>query len=75
MLYEIMAITSVLRAWKRDPNLSKREIGVWSNWQNDNPGNELPLSETEVERMKTFMRKHNPTTYHQIFPEDRRVVQ
>lgn len=75
MLYELMAITFVLRAWKKDPNLSKREIGVWSHWKDESAQNELPLTESEVERMKSFMRRHSPTTYHDIFPEDRRVIQ
>lgn len=75
MLYELMAYARILEAWKKDPNLSKREIGVWGHWQNENAQNELPLTESEVERMKSFMRRHNPTTYHKIFPEDRRVIQ
>jgi hypothetical protein len=72
MLYELMAISRVLRAWKRNPNLSRREIGGWSD---DSPGIDSPLTESEVERMKSFMRKYNPTSYHEMFPEDRRAVQ
>jgi hypothetical protein len=72
MLYEIMAITRVLKAWKENPNLSRREIGGWSE---NSPWIDSPLSESEVERMKSFMRRYNPTSYHKMFPEDRRAVQ
>ena len=72
MLYELMAIHSVLTAWKKNPDLSRRELGKWSE---DSPFIDSPLTESEVEGMKSFLRKHNPTNYHKLFPDDRRAVQ
>lgn len=61
----------VLSKWKENPNLSKREIGFRSDWKDGNPENDKPLSDTEVQRMKNFVRKHNTTAYYELFPEDK----
>ena len=47
---------------------TKMEIGVWHCWQ---PGEENghPPSESEVQRMKKFLR-HAPTRYFKVFPEE-----
>jgi hypothetical protein len=29
-----------------------------------------PLSEEEVQQYRTFLKKHAPTSYYQLFPED-----
>jgi hypothetical protein len=70
MLYELLAIHSVLNAWKNNPKLSKREIGIWGHWKDENPENDKPISASEVERMKSFFREQNPTKYYKMFPED-----
>lgn len=71
MFIELQSAYFVLRAWKKNPKLSKREIGVFGQWTDDNPENEKPLTEKEVEGFKKLMRENNPTTYHELFPDEK----
>jgi hypothetical protein len=70
MFAEILATDLVLKAWKRNPAATKREIGVWSHWKQDDEENDQPLSEAEVQEMKKFLRRNAPTGYFTIFPEE-----
>jgi len=70
MFVELMAITSVLSQWKKNPSITKREIGVWHHWEGEDPEYDKPLTENEVERMKKFLRDHSPTTYYKMFPKE-----
>jgi hypothetical protein len=71
MFAEILAAHSVLKAWKKNPAATKREIGVWSHWKREcDEENERPLLEAEVEEMKKFLRRNAPTGYFTIFPEE-----
>ena len=70
MFAEILATDLVLKAWKRNPSATKREIGVWAHWKQDDEENERPLSEAEVQEMKKFLRRNAPTGYFTIFPEE-----
>jgi hypothetical protein len=70
MLAEILAAHLVLKAWKQNPAATKREIGVWQHWKQDDEENERPLSEVEVHEMKKFLRRNAPTGYFEIFPEE-----
>jgi hypothetical protein len=62
MFVELMATNLVLKKWRQNPMSTKMEIGVWHCWQ---PGEENghPPSESEVQRMKKFLRQHAPTRY------------
>lgn len=51
------AITFVLAKWKRNPNLTKRQIGVWSSWSEDTEENNQPLSKSEIKRMKKTLKR------------------
>jgi hypothetical protein len=64
-----MATHAVLKKWQQNPAASKREIGVWSHWCRPSEENLLPLSETEVTKMKQFFEEYAPTTYRKLFPE------
>lgn len=71
MLIEIQATAMVLKKWRKNPKLTKREIGVWSHWSEDIPKNNLPLSSKEVKDYKDFLKKCNPTSFYNMFPEDK----
>ena len=58
-----------MKKWKANPSATKGEIGVYSAWLTDDPRNNLPLSDEEVRRLKTFLHDHNPTVYESIFCE------
>ena len=70
MFAKLLATHLVLGKWKRNPTATKREIGVWAHWQEDWEENDCPLSQGEVQTMKTFLRRHAPTSYFAIFPEE-----
>lgn len=67
MLFYLMAINFVLKKWKQNPSASKMEIGVWSHWKAATEENRLPLSPTEVEKMKRVLKEYGPATYHELF--------
>lgn len=47
----------VLKAWKKNPKLTKRQIGVWYSWKADTKENNQPLSESYIKGLKqTFKR-------------------
>jgi hypothetical protein len=69
MLFYLMAVHSVLKRWKRNPSASKMKIGVWCYWHEATEENRLPLSTSEVERMKQFLEKHGPISYRELFGE------
>ena len=69
MFIELQGAYFVLRAWKNNPKLSKKQIGIFSHWKDDGPENERPLTEDEVERFKQFLREHAPTSYYELFPK------
>jgi hypothetical protein len=70
MFIELQSTYFVLRSWKQDPAATKREIGVWDHWGQEREENDRPLSEAEVQEMKLFLRRHAPTSYFEIFPEE-----
>jgi len=61
MLVEIMSTYYRLKKWKDDPTQTKHQIGVMSRWIEGGEGTNVPLSEGEVDRMKDFLRRVNPT--------------
>ena len=66
MLYEIMYYTFVLQKWKANPQLPIKDYGL-------NPSNswiKRPYSVEEIERMKSFLRKHAFSSYRRLFPEE-----
>ncbi len=71
MFVELQSAYLVLRAWKENPKSSKREIGVFSHWKDENPKNDKPLTEKEVEVFKKLLRENNPTAYYELFPEEK----
>ncbi len=72
MFVEIQKANSILRSWKNDPRLSKREIVKDYGWEDNNdPENNKPLTEKEVKSFKKFLRENNPTGYYELFPEDK----
>jgi len=67
MLYYLMAVDFILKRWKRNPSASKMDIGVWSHWRKDTEENRLPLSPTEVEDVKKFLKEYGPISYKRLF--------
>ena len=60
MLIEIQATAMILKKWRKNPKLTKREIGVWNAWQEDIPANNRPLTQKEVRGYKEFLKKCKP---------------
>jgi len=50
----------ILKKWRKNPKLTKREIGVWNAWQEDIPANNRPLTQKEVRGYKEFLKKCKP---------------
>lgn len=68
MFAEVQVNYFVLRAWKENPLLTKRQIGVLSSWKDEDPENDLSLTQREVRAGKDFLRQHAQratTTYFQ----------
>lgn len=70
MQIELQAVCQILRKWKENPSASKEKIGVFSGWKEDKPVNKKPLSEKEVNRLKSFCKQNDPLSYLEIFPEE-----
>jgi hypothetical protein len=60
----------VLKRWNENPAATKREIGIWQHWKQETEDSDRPLTEVEVERMKTFLRRNAPASYFSIFAKD-----
>ncbi len=71
MFIELQATYLILEKWKENPELTKKEIGILSSWKEDKEKNNKPLTKKEVEDMKDFLKKYNPTAYFKLFPEEK----
>jgi hypothetical protein len=71
MMIELQATYFVLKRWNQNPAATKRQIGTWQHWSEDTEDNNQPLSEREAERMKAFLKRNAPTSYFEIFAEDK----
>lgn len=71
MFVELLATRLVLQEWKQNPSLTKKQIGLWMHWMEDREENDHALSQAEFGQMKDFLRRHAPTTYFGIFPEEK----
>ena len=67
MFIELQAAYLILSKWKQNPAATKREIGAWTHWRYDRDDNRLPVSSLELEQMKTFLRRHAPSSYSKLF--------
>jgi hypothetical protein len=69
MMAELQGVYLVLKAWKNNPKLTKREIGFWYYPQDDNQY-DRPFNESDILSMKKYLLKNNPTSYYTLFPKD-----
>lgn len=67
MMAELQGTYLTLKKWKENPKLTKREIGVWYYPENKDEKHDKPFTEVEIESMKKFLEKNNPTAYYQLF--------
>ena len=67
MFIEIQSAYFALRSWKQNPAAPKREIGVWAHWKDGRVENDYPLSEAEVQRMKSLLLRHAPSSFFELF--------
>lgn len=58
--FYLQAISLVLKRWKENPKLTKRQIGVWSHWMTDDPENDKPLASEDVGRYKRILKEKTP---------------
>jgi hypothetical protein len=70
-MIEVQATYLVLKKWKQDSAATKRQIGIWQHWKEETEDNDRPLAEEEVERLKAFLRQNAPTSYSEIFAEQK----
>jgi len=70
MFAEILAADLVLKAWKRNPAATKREIGLWAHWKEQREENDSPLSQEEVQKMKALLRDHAPSSFANLFADE-----
>ena len=71
MMTTVQAAYFILKRWNQNSAATKRTIGTWQHWKQETEDNDRPLSEFEVERMKAFLRQNAPTSYFEIFTEER----
>jgi hypothetical protein len=62
LFIELLAFKLILERWRENPNTPRRQIGVWSHWSSDDEINQSALTQGEVEKMKSYVLKHAPTT-------------
>ena len=61
---EVMLADTILRQWKDCPNQSRSSYNSVS-WPESRP-----LSDKEVEALKALLRKHAPSSFEKLFPEE-----
>lgn len=68
---EIQGLHYVLKKWKENPSLSRREIVLSYGWEKDTDvENNKPFSQKDIERLKKELNRLSPAAYKSIFPED-----
>jgi len=71
MMAEIQGLHFVLKRWKKNPSLSKREIIRSYGWKKDTDvKNNKPFSQKEIDRLKKELNRLSPAAYKSIFPEN-----
>lgn len=73
MMIAVQATYFVLKRWSQNFVATKRQIGIWQHWNQEAEENDRPLTEVEVDKMKTFLRRNAPTSYFTIFAQDQPV--
>jgi hypothetical protein len=71
MMLELQATYSALKKWKQNSAATRRQIDVWQHWKQEREDNDRPLTEIEVTGMKAFLQRNAPTSYFEIFSEER----
>jgi hypothetical protein len=71
MMIELQATYFALKRWNQNSASTKRQIGIWQHWREETEDNDRPLTEVEVESMKAFLRQNAPTSYFEIFAEEK----
>lgn len=71
MFAELFRNNIVLATCKKNPKITKKEMAfiLSKNAENDQP--EEPFSEQEINAIKEFQKKHAPSSYSKIFPEEK----
>lgn len=62
---ETEKVLKVLTAWKENPKLSKKELGVLP-WEEEDSVDD-PLTERELSSMKNFLGKHDKSSFDKLF--------
>ena len=71
MFIELQATYFALKRRNQNPAATKRQIGIWQHWKQETEDNDHSLSEVDVERMKACLRRNAPTSYFEIFAEEK----
>lgn len=71
MFVELIFADWVLRIWKKNPTMTRRQIGLDYSWKSDSLENDKPLTAEEVTGLKNRLRERAPKVLYDIFPEER----
>ena len=67
MMIAVQAVYLVLKRWDQNSAAAKRQIGIWQHWKDESEQNDRPLTEVEVDRLKTFLKQKCPNQLRWIF--------
>lgn len=71
MFAELQSTYFILKAWKKNPMLTKKQIGVMHQWKEGAEENNKPLMQGEVESSKKLLEEHSSTAYYKLFSEEK----
>ncbi len=70
MFIELMCIDAILRQWRKNPETPKKAYRLVSRWQDGRAADDKPLTSAEVAKYKALLKRHAPSSYYNIFPEE-----
>ena len=69
----LLCIYGSLGHWQRNPQAPRRSYNYVS-WMTDDAANDLPVDTETVESWKRILRRYGPSSYQQLFPNDKALT-
>lgn len=66
----VLVLHWILKSWKENPKVTRKELGWVFSWQGDTPESNKPFTAKEIEGFKSGLRRRQKGTYFRLFPED-----
>lgn len=70
MQTEIYKTLIVLHTYRKNPKITKNEMATILTNKSDNSEANEPFTDSEIEEMKTFLKKNSPSVFYKSFPEE-----